>query len=204
MKRLIILCCILCVSTSVFSQNYARKKKKKKTSFSERMWIGGNLNNLRFGSNVFSIGLTPMAGVMMTENLSIGLFVKVDYYYENITLTPPKIKFETVDVGPGIFARLGFLRTMFGQVEYESAFLQRPVFDIGGFPVIEGNQVVKETIRQNYVYLGLGYESGEQVKFVVSIHYNVLDDIESIRFPWDYRFGVRYNLGPPPESERKR
>ena len=51
-----------------------------------------------------------------------------------------------------------------------------------------------QRIKQDYAYIGAGFSSGSNVKFTVSLHYNILDDFDSERIPWDYRVGVRWNL----------
>lgn len=207
MKRVLTLILLIAFILPAYGQ-YRRKSKKSKTPFVENVWIGANLTDFRFSNRTFSMGVTPMAAYAVSDNVSLGAMIKMTYRYENIAATPPKIKFETFDVGPGLFARFDFLRQFFAQIEWEYAFEQRPVVDpISGYYIVENNKVVKERAQTNYAYIGAGYCSGADVKFCVSIHYNLLDDIYSIRPLWDYRFGFRWNLVPESEkqqSKRKR
>jgi len=206
MKRILTLFLLIAFMAPVQAQ-YRRPPKKTKTPFVENVWLGANLTDFRFSNRSFSMGVTPMAAYSFTENVSLGVMLKMTYRYENIAATPPKIKFETFDVGPGLFARFDFLRQFFAQIEWEYAFEQRPVVDpISGYYIVENNKVVKQSAQTNYAYIGAGYCSGADVKFCISIHYNLLDDIYSIRPLWDYRFGFRLNLVTPSQKnlERKR
>ncbi len=172
------------------------KKKKVEEKFADKLWVGGSLSSgLQFGNRTFAFGLTPMAGYEIVPNVSFGPFVRLDYYYQRLTVSPPHIKFESLDVGPGIFARVDILQQYFAQLEYEHAYLQRPLYDAAGNPLIGlDNKVLKETVPENYVYIGAGYSAGSSVRYGVSIHYNILNDSNSIRIPWDYRIGIRVPL----------
>ena len=170
----------------------SRSKKQNESDFLSRTWVGGTINNnLRFGGGTFSFGMTPMAGYEFVPHVSIGPFVRLEYYYERLNYSPPYIKFESLDVGPGIFARVQVFRQYFAQIEYEHAFIQRPQTDSAGNPLFGNDlKVLKETIPQDYVYLGAGYLSGSNALFGISIHYNILDDFYSVRIPWDYRINI--------------
>lgn len=187
------LCLVFIATVPIEAQT---KKKKEESNVLDRFWVGGAFGTgLQFGSRTFAFGLTPTVGYEFLPSVSIGPFVRLDYYYQRLTSVPPHIKFESLDVGPGIFARVDILQQYFAQIEYERAFLQRPLTDAAGNPLIgQDNKVLKETVPQNYVYIGAGYMSGNNVKFGVSIHYNVLNDSFSIRIPWDYRVSVRIPL----------
>jgi hypothetical protein len=173
-----------------------RKQKTDEKEFLDKLWVGGNFSTgLRFGGGSFAFGITPMVGYELVPNFSIGPFARIDYFYQRLTVVPPHIKFESLDIGPGIFARLDVFRQYFAQIEYERAFLQRPLTDSAGNPLIGADdKVLKETVPQNYVYLGAGYSSGSKVRYGLSIHYNILEDAQSVRFPWDYRVGIRIQL----------
>ena len=157
-------------------------------------WVGGSFaNSLRFGGGTFGFGLTPMAGYVFAPNFSVGPFVRLDYYYERFLIGPGRYaRFSSFNTGPGIFARADIARMFFAQIEYEHAFLQRAEQDAFGNIFIDNNgKVVKESLQQDFVYIGAGYSSGGYVQVGISIHYNILDDALSERFPWDYRFSVR-------------
>ena len=218
MKRYLLILFCLALLVPAFGQ--MGRRKKPKSTFKEHVWIGANLTDFGFGSRSFSMGLTPMAGYYMTNSISLGVMLRMAYRYENVAAQPPKIKFETFDIGPAAFIRFelgslmpeslntSFLGGLFLQAEYEYAFEQVPLVDQNGFWIIEDNKVQKENAQRGYAYLGAGFCSGEGVQFCVSIHYNVLDDIYSVRNLWDYRFGFKWDLVPPgsrtTDSKRKR
>ena len=175
----------------------AQRQSRPQVPETGPFWVGGSFaNSLRFGGGTFSFGLTPMAGYVFAPNFSVGPFVRLDYYYERFLIGPGRYaRFSSLDIGPGIFARADILKMFFAQIEYEHGFLQRAERDAFGNIFIDNDgKVIKETIEQDYVYLGAGYASGGRVQVGISIHYNILDDALSERFPWDYRFSVRVPL----------
>ncbi|MDX1477483.1 MAG: hypothetical protein R3301_07225 [Saprospiraceae bacterium] len=195
MKRITVLLAMVAL-LSTLAEGQSRRSDRDQPTFGERVWFGVDVNDLRFGGGTFTFGLTPMAAVEVANNVSLGLMLKADYYYEKYRFTFPRIKFESIDFGPGVFARFDILDQFFAQIEYEYAFLERAQTDNAGLPIIDQtrNVVLTERIEQSYVYVGAGYSSGSNVKYTISIHYNILDDFDSVKFPWDYRFGIRWYL----------
>ena len=221
MKRWIFFILLLALAVPSMAQTGRSSKKKKKTrseltnrslesnNFADRVWIGGNLTDLSFFNQSFRIGLTPVAAIELNKNISAGVLVRMAYRFEKYPdFNGLTYKFETFDVGPGVFARFDFMGKYFAQIEFEHAFLQEPLLSGGGFIIIEDGKVVKTNVQQNFVYIGLGFLSGSgPMKFLTSIHYNVLDDIDVNRFPWNFRVGMLWNLGAlgaNKESEGKR
>jgi hypothetical protein len=191
---LLILAILGMVVTSTSAQ---QRKSSSRADIGSRIWVGGSINNnLRFGGGTFSFGLTPMAGYTIVPNVSVGPFLRMEYYYERNPIGQSSfVRYSSLDLGPGIFARADVFRQFFAQVEFEHAYLKRAVYDNTGFPVIDANgKVMKETIEQNYVYIGAGYSGGETVQYGISLHYNILDDFFSLRFPWDYRITIKVPL----------
>ena len=196
-----------------------KKKKKKKTeprtevrkddpmvtrnaketkSFTDNLWYGLNIGNLQFGSNYFSLGAGPMVGYRLIDQLSVGALVKFDYVYIKGTLFSgsqfENYRFSTLDIGPTVFARYKIMDQLFVQAEYERASFQREQISGGGIPVIIDGKVQKERYGENYMYVGVGYGGGFPFGTYVSLHFNVLDDINSTRIPWDYRIGLTWNF----------
>lgn len=186
----------ICLSFQVSAQTRSGSSSKTPDKFTDNIWVGGAINNnLRFGGGTFGFGLAPMLGYELVPHFSAGPFVRMEYFYQRIGFSAPFNKFESFDIGPGIFARVDILQQYFAQIEYERAFLQRPIYDNAGNVIIgPSNKVLKETIPQNYVYLGAGYSAGARVRYGVSIHYNILDAVDTVRFPWDFRMGIRVDL----------
>ena len=222
MRRLILILLVAVLAVPVYGQ-YRKSSRKKKTPFAENVWLGVNLTDFSFSSRSFSMGLTPMGAYRVSPNVSLGGFIRMAYRYENVgqsnnpNIPDPKIKYETFDVGPGILGRFdlrgifpengapAFLLGLFVQADLEFAFEQLPVIDPNtGEWIIENDKVITERTQTNYAYLGAGYSSGEVVKFNISAHYNVTDNINSQRSLWDIRFGVQWDLVPPDKKTSNR
>ncbi len=210
MKRWILFILILAIAAPAMAQTGRKTKKKKKkprseltnrtlesNNFADKVWIGGNLTDFSFFNQTFRIGLTPVATIELNKNISAGVLVRMAYQFQKFQDTGGfSYKFQTFDVGPGIFTRFDIMGKYFAQIEYEHAFLQQPLFSSGGFIIIEDGKVVTTSIQQSFVYIGIGFLSGTgPMKFLTSIHYNVLDDVSVSRFPWNFRVGMLYNLG---------
>lgn len=187
---------LLPLALPLHGQANKKKKKKDEPEFIDKLWVGGAINNnLRFGGGYFAFGLTPMAGYELVPNVSFGPFVRLDYHYERLSFSRPYFRYESFDVGPGVFARVDVFQNFFGQIEYEHAFVKVPVTDFAGNILFDNDRkALTETEVQDYVYIGAGYATGENVRYGVSIHYNVLDDYNYIRIPWDYRITLRIQL----------
>ena len=176
----------------------AREKDDKEPS---RIGYGVNLGNIRFYNRTFEFGLAPNIAYRVTESLAIGFMLKVDYfstkYYD---FNDNAYKFSSFDFGPTVFTRLKplwswdgatpFLRGLFLQAEFEKAYLTR--IDPDGV-LIPGERIPSIKLQQDYLYIGIGTSSGYPFSTNVSIHYNVLDDIEYVRSPFSYRLGFTYN-----------
>lgn len=189
---------LILVTVGTLADAQSRRRPSEGPEFGDKVWFGVNLNDLRFGNNTFSFGLTPMAAVEVAPDFSLGAMLKFDYYFEKYRFfSGGGIKFESLDFGPAVFARADILEQFFAQVEYERANLERPQVDNAGNWIVDQstNKVLTQRYQQNYVYVGAGYQSGRgNLKTTISIHYNILDDFDSVRFPWDYRVGVRWYL----------
>jgi len=220
MKRWIFFILLLALAVPSMAQTgHSKKKKKKKTrseltsrpletdNFLDRVWVGGNLTDLSFFNNSFRFGLTPVGAIQLNDFISAGVMVRMAYRYEKLyNPLGESFKFETFDVGPGIFAKFDVMKKYFAHIEYEHAFVERPLIDNFGYIIVENGKVVKTSVQENYLYLGIGFISGgEKAKFLTSLHYNILDDINYTRIPWDFRIGMLWNLGGIGEkSEKKR
>ena len=157
--------------------------------------FGINVGNIRFYNDAFQFGLAPNVALRIGEAAAVGFMVKLNYYYERFEQYGNQ-KFSAFDVGPTIFARwkplyametTPFLEGIFIQAEYERASIARPFINNGTGEIF--------TVREpeNYMYVGIGASSGWPFSTFFSLHYNVLDDAESSRIPWDYRLGFTYN-----------
>ena len=217
MKRWIFFILLLALALPAIAQTGHSKKKKKKTrdeltnrpletdNFLDKVWVGGNLSDLSFFNNSFRFGLTPVGAIQLNPVVSAGVMVRLAYRYERLyDFYGNSYKFETFDVGPGVFAKFDIMGKYFAHIEFENAFIEQPLIDPSGGIIVEDGKVLKRSITENYLYIGVGFISGgEKAKFLTSLHYNVLDDINYSRIPWDFRIGMLWNLGGVGESKAK-
>jgi hypothetical protein len=188
---------VLCMGPAEAQSSKSGKDDKEPS----RLGYGVNIGNIRFYNRTFEFGLAPNIAYRATESLAFGFMVKADYYYAKYPSADAK--FSAFDFGPTVFTRLKplwswegatpFLQGLFLQAEYEKAFLKREAIDDQGFLIIEDGKIQKTTTEQDYLYLGIGASTGYPFSTFFSIHYNILDDIDYLRFPFAYRFGFTYN-----------
>lgn len=213
MRKLVLLLLIAAIALPLSAQTGRSKgKKKKKTrteitkrpeqssEFLDRLWVGGNLSDFSFFGESFRLGLTPVAMYEVNRVVNIGPMVRMAYRFQRVyDFQNNRYNYSTFDVGPGVFGRFNIAGQFFAHVEFEAAFLEQPLINDFGNLIIQDGKVVTVREQQNYVYLGVGYVSGSpKSQFITSLHYNVLDDINYVRFPWDFRVGMRFRIGDPP------
>jgi hypothetical protein len=178
--------------SGVHAQN-ADKEKGNSKPFP--LGFGINVGNIRFYNDAFQFGLSPNVALPIGESAAVGLMLKLNYNYERFEQYGNQ-KFSAFDIGPTIFARwkplqsmeaTPFLEGLFLQAEFERASIARPFIDSATGDIF--------TMREpeNYLYVGIGASSGYPFSTFFSLHYNVLDDADASRIPWDYRIGFTYN-----------
>lgn len=169
--------------------------------------FGVNFGNLYFTGNTTRFGIWPNVAYRIGESAAIGVMVKMDYHYLKAFdyTTSEYGKFSAFDIGPTVFARwkplwtaewpTPFLRGLFLQLEYEKARIAYPTEDAstGGFVYRSDHKIKTTRVGEDYAYAGLGFTSGYPWGFFFSLHYNLLDEYNLSRIPWDYRAGVTYN-----------
>ena len=123
-------------------------------NFASRLWYGGGFNLGFTGSsayNVFGIGISPMVGYKIIENISIGPRASFNYTHIKGTGTDNRIhKIQPIDFGLGAFGRFKVIENFFGQVEFEWESVEQ--FGTDGFGRIavdsEGNAVTQRQSRE--------------------------------------------------------
>ena len=207
----VLIVCMLFIGISDADAQYGKKKKKKKKSddteyfdesgsFLHKLWYGGGINLGFAGNNaesVFNIGISPMVGYKISEMVSIGPRLVLDYTTRRLSDGFQVYKVNNVDYGGGIFARLKPFRSIFFHTEF--ALLNESFIAVDGFgyPIIEPDNklaTVRET-SENF-YIGAGYFSGGNGGFgyEIVLLYNVLAPDDVIDLPIDLRFGFTWNF----------
>ncbi|MBK9984216.1 MAG: hypothetical protein IPP15_17905 [Saprospiraceae bacterium] len=202
--KLIILSTLILLGTLV-NGNAQPKKAPQKAKEPSPIGFGINLGNVSFYNHSFQFGLSPNVAYRVGESLALGFMLKANYYYQKFPEF--QVKFSAFDFGPTVFARYKplwswdaatpFLRGLFLQAEYERGFLTRYLVyrDNQGFtvPVIIDGKLQRDKFQEDFAYIGIGASNGYPFSTFVSIHYNLLDNFESARDPFEYRIGFTYN-----------
>lgn len=190
---------ILSFLTSGRAQTSQQKKGKEPSRFG---W-GINLGNIGFSNSTFQFGLGPNIAYKIGDPLAIGLMFKLDYYY--VRYRSIDLKFSAFDIGPTLFTRwkplynmdaaTPFMKGLFLQAEYERAFIAREKTDAAGNLILndEETRILSERNPEDYVYIGIGAASGYPFSSFISIHYNVNDNAQASRIPFDYRIGFTFH-----------
>ncbi|MEO6133340.1 MAG: hypothetical protein ABIQ02_15980, partial [Saprospiraceae bacterium] len=187
--------CLFILFSLMLGTAQSNHKPEKVKDPSNIGW-GVNLGNISFFNHSFQFGLAPNVAYKLSESLAVGFMLKVDYFYQKFPIE--QVKFSAFDFGPTIFTRFKplwswengtpFLKGLFLQAEYEKGFLTRYGVDNNGNLVLNSNGELEHFKRnEDFVYLGIGASSGYPFSTFVSIQYNVLDDFDSLRDPFNYR-----------------
>ncbi len=187
---------ILLISILLDGFSQAKKSKKPEVHFwKEKMWYGGGFNlgfssNFYNGlqSNVFGIGISPMMAYKATNWFSIGPRFSLDFTTAKFNDGFQTYRYNSVDYGLGLFARMKFLENFFVHLEYSQL---NETYTSG--VIINGN-LEKYREWRDILLAGLGYSSGGIWAYEIYINYDFLEDPESFRVPILYRAGITYNF----------
>ena len=193
----------------------SRKRKKNRTSkvdkyfdesqgIAHRLWYGGGFN-LGFNGNnlfnVFNIGVSPMVGFKLIDQVSVGPRVSFQYTSVKGIATDNNIRrVQPLSYSAGLFARYKFLPMIFAQVEYEYENSEYPLINgFNGALVWDNTLQEVATVREarDNVYIGLGYTSGlgfGTFGYEIMLLYNVLEPEDSLDLPFSLRFGFTYGF----------
>ncbi len=171
----------------------SKSSKKVEKKFSDRLWYGGSLILNYYGQSnytVFSLGVTPMVGVKLFDEFSIG--PRAGFRLDNYRLnTGSKVdKLPLFEFSEGVFARYKFFNVVFAHAEFNFTQFQyvSPYLSPTG-------ELQKLNAKTQNAYLGLGYNSGMgQIGTEIYVLYNFLEDKNSVAQPFDIRFGVTYKF----------
>ncbi|MEO5907224.1 MAG: hypothetical protein ABIQ11_10885, partial [Saprospiraceae bacterium] len=92
---------LLSTITMGFSQSVKTEEDDREPS---RIGYGVNIGNIRFYNRAFEFGLAPNVAYRLSESLSVGFMLKVDYFFQKYPAYDAK--FSAFDLGPTVFARL--------------------------------------------------------------------------------------------------
>lgn len=192
---------------------YAQGKKPSKVdeyfdesgSLSSRLWYGGGFNLGFSGSNGFSaflLGISPMVGVKVFENnnnFSIGPRISLEYsYFRGLGTDGNSHSVQPISYAVSAFTRYKVLNNFFAHLEVQQENRQLVTTASNGFTNflvigIDGKPITERVSRQN-AYIGAGYTSGGVIAYEIMVLYNVLEPENSLRLPFDIRFGFTYKF----------
>lgn len=162
--------------------------------FTHRLWYGGGLA-LGFSggsfSSLFQVGISPLIGYKITDEFSVGPRFSFLYSHYRQDLGPIVGKANLIDYGVGAFTRYKIIRNFFIHLEYGADNVEI----IPNNAQINGDQISTARSLQSNAFIGAGYNDGNGVwGYDIYILYNVLLAENSIRSPFDFRFGLTYNF----------
>jgi len=172
----------------------SRKTKKDKTDYwKEKVWFGGGFN-LGFNSsyyngyqsNVFGIGVSPMAGHKFNSWLSVGPRISLDFTTAKFSDGFDTYSYNSLDYGVGLFSRMKFLTNWF--VHFEYSWLNETIAYL--YP----GYLEKERQWRDILLFGIGYTSGGDIAYEVYVNYDFLEDPDSYRVPIVYRAGISFHF----------
>jgi hypothetical protein len=164
--------------------------------FSHHLWYGGGFaldfyRNRRGDYRLFTVGIIPLVGYKITEELSIGprFSLLYNHYRQDIGFGRVATA-NMLDYGVGVFTRYKVLRNFFIHLEYglDSEEVPTP------FLLADNKWETARQVRNNG-FVGIGYNnSAGLLGYDIYLLYNGLLDKNSIRQPIDMRVGITYNF----------
>jgi hypothetical protein len=163
-------------------------ERKNNQKLIDQLWFGGSVNlfwtNQR-GFSQFLFGIAPMVGYKVTDKLSFGPRIEIQYTAFKIQTGPDNNNtFSNLNFGGFGFGRYKIFKKVF--IHVESGITTQPILRTNA---VGDPEFVRE-LRQP-VFAGLGYSEGGTEIYLL---YDFNDPDRNLRFPLDYRFGFNYNF----------
>lgn len=221
-RYLILFLSIFILSAGLTEANAQSRKSRGKSkvdrafdndgNFIDKLWFGGMLTPSFNGNgevNQFAVGFAPMVGYKITDKLSIGPRINLNYTHIRGTgfdgFNLETFRANLLSNSFAVFGRYKILPAIFAHVEFENQTLENyyvsQIQTIGGFFTQvarldpSSKELLTEKTKRNNGYVGLGYTTtGGLLNSEISVLYNFLEDPNSIRLPFEFRFGLNYNF----------
>lgn len=164
------------------------KRTEDQVPLIDKLWFGGAVNFFWINGSTTSqllVGIAPMVGYKVTDKLSFGPRIEVQYTSFKIRSGPNSSQnLNNLNFGGFGFGRYKIFRNFFIHVETGITTEPYLALDAAGNP-----EFVRE-LRQP-VMAGLGYSEGGGEIYLL---YDFNDPDQNTRFPFQYRFGFNYNF----------
>lgn len=151
-------------------------------SFKDRLYFGGG-GNLQFTQDVFLIGVSPLAGYMITDRWSSGL--GLTYQYMHIRLINNNVSVHTY--GPRFFSRYNVFRSAYVMGEYE--LLNTELARLGDE---QPRLWVDRLLLGGGYFQRMGRRGGVNLGIFYDFLYRAADPNSPYNSPWVYRFGLTF------------
>lgn len=173
-----------------------KKKDEEPSSFASHLWYGGSfaLNFYGYnGGNVFTIGLSPMVGYKIIEQISIG--PRVSFTFSSLKY-PGFKALGLFNTQIGSFIRIRAFKGFFVQGEIAHEWSDQEDYFA---PPNPDRTIPKYTIQRLNQYAGAGYNFGNGeggAGSEIGIYYNfaVASDLNTYQNPWEYRLGFTWKF----------
>jgi len=153
----------------------------------DKLWFGGSVNLFWVNQRSFSqflVGIAPMVGYKVTDKLSFGPRVEIQYTSYKIQTNSGSQTLNNLNFGGFGFGRYKLFRQFF--IHVETGFTTEPYLTLNS---VGDPEFIRE-LRQP-VLAGLGYSEGGGEIYLL---YDFNDPDSNTRFPFQYRFGFNYNF----------
>ncbi|MEM1320158.1 MAG: hypothetical protein AAGG75_07875 [Bacteroidota bacterium] len=211
MKKFTFYCSLILALAFFINISNADAQRKRRSSndeyfdesggFVHRLWYGGGFNLGFSGNNafnIFNIGISPMVGYKIIDNVSIGPRVNLQYVHIKGQGSDGGIHTsQQLNYGLSAFSRFKFLENFFAHLEFEYESNKAPNVLASNPNILaidrNGDVITTRQNRENF-YIGAGYTSGGIFAYEILILYNTSVPDDSFESPFDYRFGFTYNF----------
>jgi hypothetical protein len=197
LKKNIVLCLTLLFFTIPFALEAQRvrkegeveKEEKAPASFKSKLWYGGGIQlgfQSYLGYNVFGFGVSPMVGYKLTNHISAGPRVELNF----TSIKQPGSKAESLfETDAGVFARVRIFRGLFLQGELSNQWYS-------DLDLYTGEKYSATRFNQR---LGAGWNFGNGMgggASEIGVFYNfaIANELNTYENPLAYRFGFTWNF----------
>lgn len=164
MKKIIIICFLICTYSYSWAQQDSTKTNTK-PPITDRLFFGGDLG-LLFGTTTL-IDVSPIVGIKVTENISLGGGPIFQYYSFRTTSGT----FETTTYGGRGLGRYYFSQQFFAHIEYQQLSLE----SIDRFT----NQIRRVGVPVGLIGGGYLQEIGGNTYINLQVLFDVINDINA-------------------------
>lgn len=159
MKKYLLFIFLISLPAAIFAQ---MRTDYNESGFSQSNKYFGSGLNLGVSGRSFNIGLNPELGYSVSRWLDAGFAVNFNYYAQNASELN-NIRFQNINYGAGVFARIWPVNFIFFQVQPEYNWISSS----------QKNVTTQQTNRFNYaaesMLVGLGYgtrQVGSRISYV--------------------------------------